>query len=221
MKITYIALAGLLMGSGSVSASVVSFSDLATFESATVNTLLVDDFEDPALASNKYILAPSFYRNGVLYQSLNSNNIIIVGDGVTNFGMTGAIGSQVLTGNGEDDFSFVLDVPVQALGFNTYLNTYCPAEIKIYGQSGLLGTYTQDHNVEEVGFFGVVSSESISKVEWRTDGGAIQNAGIDNLITATAVSAVPEPSTYALMLGGLGLVGFMARRRKQRVEISE
>lgn len=29
------------------------------------------------------------------------------------------------------------------------------------------------------------------------------------------ISSVPEPSTYALMLGGLGLVGFMARRRKQ------
>ena len=28
------------------------------------------------------------------------------------------------------------------------------------------------------------------------------------------VSAVPEPSTYALMLGGLGLVGLMAARRK-------
>jgi hypothetical protein len=29
------------------------------------------------------------------------------------------------------------------------------------------------------------------------------------------VSAVPEPATYGMMLGGLGLIGFMARRRKK------
>lgn len=31
---------------------------------------------------------------------------------------------------------------------------------------------------------------------------------------ASPVAAVPEPATYAMMLAGLGLVGFMARRRK-------
>lgn len=32
--------------------------------------------------------------------------------------------------------------------------------------------------------------------------------------TINVMAAVPEPETYALMLGGLGLVGFAARRRK-------
>lgn len=33
------------------------------------------------------------------------------------------------------------------------------------------------------------------------------------------VSAVPEPSIYALMLGGLGLVGFMASRRRKQAQV--
>jgi len=34
-------------------------------------------------------------------------------------------------------------------------------------------------------------------------------------LDAVSVTAVPEPSTYALMLGGLAAVGYMARRRRQ------
>ena len=39
-------------------------------------------------------------------------------------------------------------------------------------------------------------------------------SGVDRTIM---ISAVPEAETYAMMLTGLGLLGFMARRRKKEV----
>ncbi len=36
--------------------------------------------------------------------------------------------------------------------------------------------------------------------------------GLDNVVFQAA--PVPEPSTYAMMLGGLGLLAFMARRKR-------
>jgi len=44
-----------------------------------------------------------------------------------------------------------------------------------------------------------------------TDASLLSESGFDYL----NVSAVPEPSTYALMLAGIGLVGLAARRRKR------
>jgi PEP-CTERM motif len=44
------------------------------------------------------------------------------------------------------------------------------------------------------------------------------NLGHDYRFTTTSVQAiavVPEPETYALMMAGLGILGFMAKRRKQ------
>ena len=43
------------------------------------------------------------------------------------------------------------------------------------------------------------------------------NTSIDNMIAVTSVAApVPEPEIYAMLGAGLGLMGWIARRRKQR-----
>jgi hypothetical protein len=44
--------------------------------------------------------------------------------------------------------------------------------------------------------------------------GGTGGAGADQRITSFSVSAVPEPESYAMLLAGLGLIGFIARRRK-------
>lgn len=45
--------------------------------------------------------------------------------------------------------------------------------------------------------------------------GSCTNQSDYNLVNVNTVSPVPEPSTYALMLAGLGMVGWIARRRPQ------
>lgn len=45
--------------------------------------------------------------------------------------------------------------------------------------------------------------------------GNLGGAGAYNVAITAAVAAIPEPQTYALLLAGLGVIGFAARRRRQ------
>lgn len=69
------------------------------------------------------------------------------------------------------------------------------------------------------GFFGLTSTTSFTSVVITNArfGGYISDEGIDNLITngaGSVVGGVPEPTTWALLVGGFGLVGVAARRRR-------
>lgn len=48
-------------------------------------------------------------------------------------------------------------------------------------------------------------------------GQALNFTVFDNVTLGANLAAVPEPETYVLMLAGLGLVGFAARRRKENL----
>jgi hypothetical protein len=41
-------------------------------------------------------------------------------------------------------------------------------------------------------------------------------SNVSAILVRDTIALVPEPETYAMMLAGLGLLGFMARRRKQK-----
>lgn len=64
-------------------------------------------------------------------------------------------------------------------------------------------------------FVGFVSDEAFTSVvltEGTASGGTQETFQFDNLKYA---QAVPEPETYAMLMAGLGLMGFVARRRKK------
>jgi|SRR5882672_4142958 len=68
--------------------------------------------------------------------------------------------------------------------------------------------------------FYMVSHGTFSSAEvWRGFGGApgsfdpVIDPSRWSLTNVSAVTAIPEPETYAMLLAGLGFLGFMARRR--------
>ena len=114
-------------------------------------------------------------------------------------------------------------------GFSFFYTSANAAAVTVWsgtnGDGTLLGTidlaaqYTQDCTGDPNGIFchwdaiGVAFSGVAHSINF---GGTANFTGYDNITfgSATPVTNVPEPSTYALMALGLAGIGFMARRRK-------
>lgn len=199
---------------GQANADIIFFTDQAAFDAAAT-TNLVETFE---AVTPKDTPLSSFTSNGITYTGLAgqpSPNVFVASPGFTSFGVP-VTTSSVLTANGDEDFTLTFASPSTAVGFDTYLNSFGPATIRVFGSGGLLGAFTLSHDPATIGFLGFVASEAIASVRWTTVNGRVIDTGIDNVRVGSAV--VPEPGSWVLAgLGLAGLAGYAGWRRACRM----
>ncbi|VAW46959.1 hypothetical protein MNBD_GAMMA04-1588 [hydrothermal vent metagenome] len=138
----------------------------------------------------------------------------------------GGAWAEVLEANRWDAtaIGFTFANPVSQFLFNTYGNTT--------GANWVLDAFDASGNLIDSETYGRITlgatldtvasiTSSSANIAYATMSDLSFMAGevgsvlyVDNF---TYTTPVPEPSTYALMLGGLGMVGFMAYRRRKSV----
>jgi len=93
-----------------------------------------------------------------------------------------------------------------------YLDEYEPTHVEVIGYKNGVQTYyfttslTDSYKQLTLNYF------DIDKITFKGIG--VGNLVFDDMIVNQA-AVVPEPETYAMLLAGLGLVGFAARRKRQ------
>lgn len=202
----------------------VFFSDLANFQTAAPGAGLIEDFEGVSGAELNTPL-PSLSLASGTYTGLAGSpfpNVFVSGPGFTNYGAgNNPTTSQILTANGDESFDVILAAPTTALGMNLFLNDLGDATVTFYDSTdNILGTTTYFSAADNFQFLGLVGDpgESIARFTFESTLGRSVNTGIDNLY---AVTAVPEPATWAFMIVGFGLVGgAMRKQRKASLKVN-
>lgn len=188
-------------------AVITEYTDLASFMAAVQNPG-TDSFDDlPAFA---LVDTPALRTAGDFSYSVDALTGL--------FGLNDGVDGLLSTNDRLDPLSFTgFSAGVSAIGLNAFGTNFdglavSGAVLNVTVVDSLGGTLTLDTTDATPGsFFGFVSSGAIASLVVQLSAPDEAYATANNLVLA---SVVPEPGTCALMLGGLGMVGWLARRRR-------
>jgi len=179
-----------------------------------VGTTVPPDAAYPGLVLNKWSPIKMDYRlmiDGVLvsasavtYASLETFNDFTILSGLA------GVPSEFVVGQTYD--GFIVSADGEPLGCQTGACEYFRTDFTYYwdSQVNAIANTELPNILSGAPFF----SGGFGNMAIRFETTSFEAAGyIDSSVTSITVTAVPEPETYAMMLAGLGLVGFAARRR--------
>lgn len=239
-KFIALAAASAMLIGAAAQAAETAYTNKAAFLTAagTVNTETFQTAPVGVFASTAGVFNATF--DGFSVTGQNNGNYVGIATGVTGSGGVNTPipsafvggGNQYLTwANGHTGLPRTGAIISLTLNFNTattafgfdYFDTDTTDSYSINLPGGAVYNSPPfalaSGGVASTGFFGLTSTTAFTSVIITNNrfGGYISDEGFDNVLTngaGSTVGGVPEPTSWAMLITGFGLVGFAARRRR-------
>lgn len=129
------------------------------------------------------------------------------------FTLTGDFDSAASVTSSYLNSKTIKDLDITGFSLNL-INPVTNAVITTYAGTDITAPGVNQTDNWQLTAMGLTAGTYVIEVAGKVVGNGGGAFGSDLTISPSAVAAVPEPATYGMMLGGLGLIGFIARRRK-------